>query len=76
MVLGHLQRGGTPTAFDRVLATRLGYKAIEAATEGDWGMMTTLRGTSIQLASLADAVDESKVVPSDRLAESKFGYPA
>ena len=76
VVLGHLQRGGTPTAFDRVLATRLGYKAIEAASQGDWGNMTTLRGTSIQLAPLADAVDESKIVPADRLTEAGYGYPA
>ncbi|MCB0871014.1 MAG: ATP-dependent 6-phosphofructokinase [Solirubrobacterales bacterium] len=74
VVLGHLQRGGTPTAFDRVLATRLGYRAIEAASEGDWGTMTTLRGTSIELAPLADAVDESKVVPADRLREAQVFF--
>ncbi len=71
VVLGHLQRGGTPTAFDRVLATRLGSRAIEAANEGEWGTMTTLRGTSIELAPLADAVDESKVVPPERLREAQ-----
>lgn len=71
VVLGHLQRGGTPTAFDRVLATRLGLRAIQAATEGDWGTMTTLRGTSIELAPLADALDESKTVPVDRLEETR-----
>jgi 6-phosphofructokinase 1 len=76
VVLGHLQRGGTPSAFDRVLATRLGYRAIEAAHEGKWGMMTTLRGTSIELAPLADALDESKTVPIDRLTEAEYGYPA
>ncbi len=75
VVLGHLQRGGTPTAFDRVLATRLGYRAVEAATAGDWGNMTTLRGTSIELAPLADAVDESKIVPPERLREADNGYP-
>ena len=74
VVLGHLQRGGTPTAFDRVLATRLGYRAIEAATEGEWGMMTTLRGTAIELAPLADAVDESKVVSPARLREVQAFY--
>ncbi|HMT03962.1 MAG: ATP-dependent 6-phosphofructokinase [Solirubrobacterales bacterium] len=75
VVLGHLQRGGTPTAFDRVLATRLGYRAIEAVTSGDWGMMTTLRGTSVDLAPLADAVDESKTVPLERLREAENAYP-
>ncbi len=43
-VLGHIQRGGTPTAFDRVLATRFGVGAIDAAHEGRWGMMPALRG--------------------------------
>ncbi len=75
VVLGHLQRGGTPTAFDRVLATRLGYRAIEAANAGDWGNMTTLRGTHIELAPLADAVDESKIVTPERLREAENGYP-
>ena len=44
-VLGHIQRGGTPTAFDRVLATRFGIAAIDAAHDGDWGTMAALRGT-------------------------------
>ena len=47
VVLGHTQRGGTPTAFDRVLATRLGVAAIDAAHEGRWGTMPALRGTRI-----------------------------
>src|ERR1700760_1279 len=62
-VLGHIQRGGTPTAFDRVLATRLGLGAIEAAHEGRWGAMTALHGTHIELVQLADAVKELRVVP-------------
>ena len=48
-VLGHVQRGGTPTAFDRVLATRFGLHAIDAADAGSWGTMTALRGTQIEL---------------------------
>ena len=44
-VLGHIQRGGTPTAFDRVLATRFGLHAIDAVAHGDWGKMAALRGT-------------------------------
>src|SRR5205807_10281900 len=55
-VLGHVQRGGTPTAFDRVLATRLGVAAIEAAHQPAWGMMTALRSTEIELVPLAEAV--------------------
>ncbi len=62
-VLGHVQRGGTPTAFDRVLATRLGLAAINAAHDGAWGMMTSLRGTDITLVTLADAVAEVRRVP-------------
>jgi len=62
-VLGHVQRGGTPTAFDRVLATRLGLAAIDAVHEGAWGMMTALRATEIELVPLADAVAEVRRVP-------------
>jgi phosphofructokinase-like protein len=62
-VLGHVQRGGTPTAFDRVLATRLGLAAIDAAHEGQWGMMTALHSTEIELVALADAVAEVRRVP-------------
>ncbi len=62
-VLGHVQRGGTPTAFDRVLATRLGLAAIDAAHDGAWGMMTALRGTEIGLVPLADAVAQLRSVP-------------
>jgi 6-phosphofructokinase 1 len=62
-VLGHVQRGGTPTAFDRVLATRLGLAAIDAAHEGAWGMMVGLHATEIGLVALADAVAEVRHVP-------------
>jgi ATP-dependent phosphofructokinase / diphosphate-dependent phosphofructokinase len=64
-VLGHVQRGGTPTAFDRVLATRLGLAAIDAAHGGEWGSMTALHGTQIELVRLADAVAQLRVVPLD-----------
>jgi ATP-dependent phosphofructokinase / diphosphate-dependent phosphofructokinase len=64
-VLGHVQRGGTPTAFDRVLATRLGLAAIDAAHEGIWGVMTALRATEIELVALADAVAEVRRVPAE-----------
>jgi ATP-dependent phosphofructokinase / diphosphate-dependent phosphofructokinase len=62
-VLGHVQRGGTPTAFDRVLATRLGLAAIDAAHDGQWGMMTALHATQIALVPLAEAVKEVRRVP-------------
>jgi 6-phosphofructokinase 1 len=64
-VLGHIQRGGTPTAFDRVLATRFGSAAIDAATEGRWGMMPSLQATRIELVTLADAVSELRTVPAE-----------
>lgn len=62
-VLGHVQRGGTPTAFDRVLATRLGLAAIDAAHADSWGMMAALRSNNIELVALADAVAEVRRVP-------------
>ena len=74
-VLGHVQRGGTPTAFDRVLATRFGLHAIDAAHNGDWGKMTALRSTDIELVDLAEATAELKTVPESlyREAEVFFG---
>ena len=65
VVLGHIQRGGTPTAFDRVLATRLGAAAIDAAHEGRWGTMPALRGTRIELVALSDAVAKLRTVPPE-----------
>jgi phosphofructokinase-like protein len=62
-VLGHVQRGGTPTAFDRVLATRLGLAAIDAAHERKWGVMTSLHATEIELVPLEVAVAEVRTVP-------------
>jgi 6-phosphofructokinase 1 len=62
-VLGHVQRGGTPTAFDRVLATRLGLAAVDAVHSGAWGTMAALQGTEIQLVPLGDAVAQLRTVP-------------
>jgi len=64
-VLGHVQRGGTPTAFDRVLATRLGVAGIDAASDARWGSMPALRGTRIELVPLGEAVAELRTVPSE-----------
>ena len=74
VVLGHVQRGGTPTAFDRVLATRFGLHAIDAVHEGDYGKMVALRGTDIVRVSLAEATAELKTVPADRLAEAEVFF--
>jgi 6-phosphofructokinase 1 len=74
-VLGHVQRGGAPTAFDRVLATRLGLAAVDAVHDGDFGVMTALRGTDIVRVPLADAVDRPRTVPVEdyRRAEVLLG---
>jgi 6-phosphofructokinase 1 len=68
VVLGHIQRGGTPTAYDRVLATRFGVAAIDAAHDGEWGMMPALRGTRIELVPLAEAVAELRTVSPEEFA--------
>jgi ATP-dependent phosphofructokinase / diphosphate-dependent phosphofructokinase len=62
-VLGHVQRGGSPTAFDRVLATRFGLAAIDAVHDGAWGTMVALRSTDIELVALSDAVAQLRTVP-------------
>lgn len=73
-VLGHVQRGGTPTAFDRVLATRFGLHAIDAADAGRWGTMAALRGTEIKLVELTEATAELKTVPESLYAEAEVFF--
>ncbi|MGV1049540.1 MAG: 6-phosphofructokinase [Solirubrobacterales bacterium] len=73
-VLGHVQRGGTPTAFDRVLATRFGLHAIDAANAGRWGTMTALRGTEIELVELTEATAELKTVPPALYEEAEVFF--
>ena len=70
-VLGHIQRGGTPTAFDRVLATRFGLGAIDAVQAGDFGTMVALQGTDIVRVPLAAATGVLKTVPIERYEEAK-----
>ena len=70
-VLGHIQRGGTPTAFDRVLATRFGLQAIGAVHDGAFGVMVALQGTRIVRVPLAEATSELKLVPADRYDEAE-----
>jgi 6-phosphofructokinase 1 len=70
-VLGHIQRGGTPTAFDRVLATRYGLQAISAVHDGDFGIMVALSGTNIVRVPLGEATRELKLVPEERYAEAE-----
>jgi 6-phosphofructokinase 1 len=74
VVLGHIQRGGTPTAFDRVLATRFGLHAIDAAHEGDFGKMVALRGTDIVRVPLGEATRALKTVPLERYTEAEVFF--
>jgi 6-phosphofructokinase 1 len=73
-VLGHIQRGGTPTAYDRVLATRFGLHAIDAVHSGAWGSMVALHGTAIDLVPLAEATKELKTVPPEMYAEAEVFF--
>jgi 6-phosphofructokinase 1 len=66
-VLGHLLRGGSPTAFDRILASRFGIDAADAVHAGDFGMMVALRGNDIVRVPLEEAVRELKTVPPETL---------
>jgi 6-phosphofructokinase 1 len=75
IVLGHVQRGGTPTAFDRVLATRFGIAAIDAVHEGDLGKMVALRAGAIERVPLSEGTAELKLVDPAifEVAEVFFG---
>ncbi len=74
-VLGHVQRGGTPVANDRILATRLGIAAADAAAAGMWGTMVGVRGDQISWVPLKEALAERRMVPEElyRVAEVFFG---
>jgi len=71
VILGHVQRGGVPTPYDRVLATRFGWHAVEAAHKGAFGHMTALHGTRVTMVPLADAITHLKTVPEDRMQEAE-----
>jgi len=74
-ILGHVQRGGTPTAHDRVLATRFGVAAVELVKNGDFGKMVALQGDKIVPVSLEEAISKSKTVNMDlyNIAKIFFG---
>jgi 6-phosphofructokinase 1 len=74
-VLGHVQRGGSPTPRDRVLATRFGLKAAELVEAGEFGQMAALRGDDVIAVSLEEATAELKTVPDDwyEVARAFFG---
>ncbi|MGH3194536.1 MAG: 6-phosphofructokinase, partial [Streptosporangiaceae bacterium] len=73
-VLGHIQRGGTPTAFDRVLATRFGVHAVQAVHDEAFGVMVALRGTDIIRVPLAEATSQLKLVPPQRYVEAEVFF--
>ncbi len=64
-ILGHVQRGGSPTPFDRILATRFGYHAVQAAAEGAFGCLVGLRGSDIKTTTLSDAIANPRRVAPD-----------
>ena len=74
VVLGHIQRGGTPTAFDRWLATRFGLHAIDAVADGDFGTMMALRGTDIVRVPLIEGTGELKLVGQKEYAEAQVFF--
>ena len=75
VVLGHVQRGGTPTAYDRVLASRYGQHAHLAVRDRNFGTMASLRGSSIKLVPLADATSHLHMISDEELdlAEAFLG---
>jgi 6-phosphofructokinase 1 len=74
VVLGHIQRGGTPSPFDRVLATRFGLAAVDAVHDGQSGVMVALRGTDIVRVPLSAATAKLKLVPAERYAEAEVFF--
>ncbi len=74
VVLGHVQRGGTPTAFDRWLATRFGLQAITAVADGDYGKMVALRGKDIVRVPLQEGTGELKLVSPEEYAEAEVFF--
>ena len=74
VVLGHVQRGGTPTAFDRWLATRFGLHAIGAVADGDFGKMVALRGKDIVRVPLSEGTEELKLVSPEEYAEAEVFF--
>ncbi len=76
-VLGHVQRGGSPTAFDRILASRMGTAAVKALSEGESGVMIALRGRQMERAPLDEIVGWYRPLDPDlyEMAEVLAGFP-
>ena len=80
VVLGHLQRAGRPTSFDRILATRFGVKAVDLVAENAFGRMVSLRGSDVTSVSISEAIVRQRLVPADhplvtaaRAVDASFG---
>ena len=73
-VLGHIQRGGSPIAYDRVLGTRFGVAAVDAASNGEYGVLTALRGTAIELIPLDEALSDPKLLDPELFATAEVFF--
>ncbi|MBN1869890.1 MAG: 6-phosphofructokinase [Candidatus Omnitrophica bacterium] len=73
-VLGHIQRGGVPTAYDRIIGTRFGFKAVELVRENKFGMMVSLKNSKISYVEIRDAVSQRKMIDADLMEIAKVFY--
>ena len=73
-ILGHVQRGGSPVAFDRVLATRFGVAAADLAAAGGWGRMVARKAQDVRDVPIAEAVAERNLVPVQRFREAEVFF--
>jgi 6-phosphofructokinase 1 len=73
-ILGHVQRGGSPVAFDRVLATRFGLAAVELASAGGWGRMISRQGQDVVDVDLREALGSRRVVPLERYRDAEVFF--
>jgi 6-phosphofructokinase 1 len=73
-VLGHIQRGGTPTAYDRIIGTRFGFKAVELIRDGEFGKMVSLHNNKISCVDIKDAVRKRKAIDPDLLEIAKVFF--
>jgi 6-phosphofructokinase 1 len=71
-ILGHIQRGGSPTAFDRLLATRMGVKAVQALTQGEEGKMVALRGRAMELIPIEEAISQIRPISETYFEMQRF----
>jgi 6-phosphofructokinase len=73
-VLGHIQRGGSPTAFDRIIATRFGIRAVDLVKEGRFGYMVALHGTRIEAVPLSEATAGPKQMDLEQFADAEVFF--